>query len=534
MGHSTQNLNFFVTSSVTHSLTLSQGSGSGTSSLMNKLISLSSEGKFSIIDSVVDKVSKGQLSKKKDASKGEEEEKGSSSGKPLQTTKEFEDLMAQMKIESLKDSSNSKFEVIEEVDEDAAMAEIDIIEKADSTNLDAVVVEEEEKESHRLKLEIVAEIDMSLKKARTVNATCHTWFIVKDKGVPINWKKPLLQKSQITSQITIAEQPFAEGAMRYAFLMLDKELGEHYVVKVPKNVQPASYNLEEMKNDIEAMFVCSHIVSEFNERLIAYVESRYLVEFVHSFLYEILDESAPYKYYYGENFIKGRYEKYNNNAGWTNGAGQDANQSLIAQALSHYSWQLTQGYLMIVDLQGVGNILTDPQIHCLDKARFGKGNLGYQGMLMFFNTHQCNEHCEKLGLVNPRLTDRLPSDFQLIAEPAESELQMRGNTHVNKLCDLCRKPFVTSFEHYATQRNEGKELWCDDCTSKRQKSMKAGTCEDCGKGFKSSAYWFLMKKTDFPVKCSGCRLANRERMRRELYGEDAGSEDENKKKKVQP
>ena len=48
---------------------------------------------------------------------------------------------------------------------------------------------------------------------------------------------------------------------------------------------------------------------------------------------------------------------------------------------------------MIVDLQGVGNVLTDPQIHCLDRSRFGKGNLGYKGMMMFFNSHHCNEHC---------------------------------------------------------------------------------------------------------------------------------------------
>lgn len=126
--------------------------------------------------------------------------------------------------------------------------------------------------------------------------------------------------------------------MRYAFLMKDQDLNEEYVVKVPKNINPASYNLDTMKNDIEAMFICTHIVSEFNERLISFVDSKYLVEFVHSFLYEILDEGAPYKYYYGENFINGRYEKYNNNAGWTNAIGQDANQSLIAQALSHYSW----------------------------------------------------------------------------------------------------------------------------------------------------------------------------------------------------
>lgn len=146
--------------------------------------------------------------------------------------------------------------------------------------------------------------------------------------------------------------------MRYAFMMRDQELQEEYVVKVPKDVRAKNYNLEEMKNDIEAMFICTHIVNEFNERLISLVDSKYLVEFVHSFLYEVLDEGAHFKYYYGENFIRGKYEKYNNNAGWMNM--RDSNQSLIAQALSHYSWQLTQGFLMIVDLQGVGNVLTDP------------------------------------------------------------------------------------------------------------------------------------------------------------------------------
>jgi vacuole morphology and inheritance protein 14 len=77
-----------------------------------------------------------------------------------------------------------------------------------------------------------------------------------------------------------------------------------------------------------------------------------------------MDEGAPYKFMYGENFIPGKYQKYNNNAGYAaNGAAlgvKNSKQSMMAQALSHFSWQLTEGYLMIVDLQGVGNILTDP------------------------------------------------------------------------------------------------------------------------------------------------------------------------------
>lgn len=75
------------------------------------------------------------------------------------------------------------------------------------------------------------------------------------------------------------------------------------------------------------MFVCSHIVNEFNDRLVSLVESKYLVEFVHSFIYEILDESSQFKYYYGENYIEGKdnYAKYNNNAGYVKPKGKDAN-----------------------------------------------------------------------------------------------------------------------------------------------------------------------------------------------------------------
>lgn len=305
--------------------------------------------------------------------------------------------------------------------------------------------------------------------------------------------------------------------MRYAFLMQDQELNEKYVVKVPKDINPATYHPEEMKNDIEAMFICTHIVNEFNDKMISLVSSRYMIEFVHSFIYEILDEGAPFKYYYGENFIEGKYNKYNNNAGWANATGKDANQSLIAQTLSHFSWQLTQGYMMIVDLQGVGNVLTDPQIHCLDKKRFGKGNLGYQGMLMFFNTHQCNEHCVSLGLLNPRLESKLPMNFKLVADPEEGKT-ISSHERIHKLCDLCRCPFETTYGHYFSQREQGFELWCTSCTQKRNDSFKTANCSICGKGFKSSAYWFLMKKTDFPDKCSPCRLANREKMRAALEG----------------
>jgi hypothetical protein len=60
------------------------------------------------------------------------------------------------------------------------------------------------------------------------------------------------------------------------------------VAKLPKDVNPKHYNLDMMKNDIEAMFICTHIVNEFNERIISLGDNQLLVEFVHSYIYELV------------------------------------------------------------------------------------------------------------------------------------------------------------------------------------------------------------------------------------------------------
>ena len=59
---------------------------------------------------------------------------------------------------------------------------------------------------------------------------------------------------------------------------------------------------------------------------------------------------------------------------------------------SHWTYDVTGGYLNVIDLQGVDRsdkyILTDPCIHCYE-PRFGNTNLGQVGMKFFFQTHRC-------------------------------------------------------------------------------------------------------------------------------------------------
>ena len=79
LGHSTEKFNFFITQSIsqTISLTASKNSGSESGmSLMSKMISLATEGKYSLIETVIDKITKKQETKKS----GKEEKKKSEAG----------------------------------------------------------------------------------------------------------------------------------------------------------------------------------------------------------------------------------------------------------------------------------------------------------------------------------------------------------------------------------------------------------------------------------------------------------------------
>lgn len=89
------------------------------------------------------------------------------------------------------------------------------------------------------------------------------------------------------------------------------------VAKLPKIIDE-NYTLENMKKDIEIQYVCQHIVNDFNERIVEYLDnSSLLLDFVHAFIFEIKDAKVKNKLYYCENLIKGQYEKYNNNSGWS-------------------------------------------------------------------------------------------------------------------------------------------------------------------------------------------------------------------------
>ena len=88
------------------------------------------------------------------------------------------------------------------------------------------------------------------------------------------------------------------------------------------------------------------------------------------------------------------YAKYNSNTGW---ADTRTPWPRVMQALSHFSYHITGGQMVLCDLQGGlckgGTILTDPVIMSRTNS-YGVTDLGPDGISNFFARHKCNEYCK--------------------------------------------------------------------------------------------------------------------------------------------
>ena len=83
------------------------------------------------------------------------------------------------------------------------------------------------------------------------------------------------------------------------------------------------------------------------------------------------EESTPSEVYFLEAALDGRYVKYCSNVNFSvpsEQPGMDLDNLTIMEAFTHWSYVASNGANLICDLQGVGSIITDPQIVDVDNS----------------------------------------------------------------------------------------------------------------------------------------------------------------------
>ncbi|XP_007426450.2 transient receptor potential cation channel subfamily M member 6-like [Python bivittatus] len=232
-----------------------------------------------------------------------------------------------------------------------------------------------------------------------------------EESSPLNLDKSMSSWSQhgMAAMIQVLSQEEMDGGLRRAMKAVCTwsennvlKLGEVFIVKsfLPEVVQTWQKIFHEgtvlhlCLREIQQQRAAQKLIYTFNQMKPHTIP--YTPRFLEVFL--IYCHSAN-QWLTIEKYMTGEFRKYNNNNG-----DEIIPSNLLEEvmlAFSHWSYEYTRGELLVLDLQGVGENLTDPSVIKPEDKQgmaFGPANLGEEAIQNFISKHRCNSCCRKLKL----------------------------------------------------------------------------------------------------------------------------------------
>lgn len=217
--------------------------------------------------------------------------------------------------------------------------------------------------------------------------------IPKERAEKLSFDVDTLEWHATATRIKLDLVPFATGQLRNAYFLQEwkENEAEPQLLVAKFTIRPADPS--SYLSDVEMQAVCAHYAALYNEHV-----PPLKVYYARSWLFKLKDRGDLVCSV--EEYLPGSYVKYSNNNGYVGKetSTTEERERNTPHAYSHFTFVASDYRLMVVDIQGVNDSYTDPQIHTADGRGFGAGNLGTFGMEKFLESHRCNEVCRWLGL----------------------------------------------------------------------------------------------------------------------------------------